>query len=258
MSKPLVVSWFSAGVSSAVATWLMRDQLDHIIYTHIDDQHPDTMRFVKDCEAWFGKTVEVIQSPYRNVEAAVQAGGSRFVNGPTGANCTRYLKKRVRKEWETEHEWFCKFAYVWGYDRDEMKRVERIRETMPEQTHIFPLVDRKINKEEAHAILEQAGINRPAMYDLGYHNNNCIGCVKGGMGYWNKIRKDFPDVFKRRADMERMIGGTCINGVYLDELDPERGRDEGPIVPECGAACEMLANAPLHGRETRTVGEDVG
>ncbi len=37
------------------------------------------------------------------------------------------------------------------------------------------------------------------MYDLGYPNNNCIGCVKGGMGYWNKIRKDFPEVFQKRA-----------------------------------------------------------
>ena len=41
----LTVSWFSAGVSSAVATWLVRDQIDRIIYTHIDDQHPDAMRF---------------------------------------------------------------------------------------------------------------------------------------------------------------------------------------------------------------------
>ena len=32
------------------------------------------------------------------------------------------------------------------------------------------------------------------MYDLGYPNNNCIGCIKGGMGYWNRIRKDFPDI----------------------------------------------------------------
>ena len=75
MKNTLTVSWFSAGVSSAVATWLVRDQLDKIIYTHIDDQHPDTMRFVKDCEAWFGKSVEILQSPYRTVAAAVKVYG---------------------------------------------------------------------------------------------------------------------------------------------------------------------------------------
>ena len=44
------VSWFSAGVSSAVATKLAIDEIDEIIYNHIDDHHPDNMRFIEDCE----------------------------------------------------------------------------------------------------------------------------------------------------------------------------------------------------------------
>ena len=43
--------------------------------------------------------------------------------------------------------------------------------------------------------------------------------------------------------MKREIGGTCINGAWLDELDPAAGRDDGPVVEECGAMCEVLANA---------------
>ena len=78
------------------------------------------------------------------------------------------------------------------------------------------------------------------MYDLGYNNNNCVGCVKGGMGYWNKIRIDFPDVFESRAKVERRIGGTCIKGVYLDELDPDRGRHTKPICEDCGIFCELI------------------
>lgn len=77
------------------------------------------------------------------------------------------------------------------------------------------------------------------MYDMGYRNNNCIGCVKGGMGYWNKIRRDFPEVFARRARQEREIGHTCINGIYLDELDPNRGRMEDEVLEECGIACYL-------------------
>jgi len=78
------------------------------------------------------------------------------------------------------------------------------------------------------------------MYDLGYNNNNCIGCVKGGMGYWNHIRVDFPEIFAQRAKMERLIGGTCIKGVYLDELAPEKGRHTPPIVDDCGILCESI------------------
>lgn len=78
------------------------------------------------------------------------------------------------------------------------------------------------------------------MYDLGYPNNNCIGCVKGGMWYWNKIRKDFPEVFKRRAKQEREIGHSCINGVYLDELDPDRGKESEEILQDCSIMCLLL------------------
>jgi len=59
------------------------------------------------------------------------------------------------------------------------------------------------------------------------------------MGYWNKIRVDFPDVFEQRCKMERRIGATCIKGEYLDELDPERGRHDLPIMNDCGIFCEL-------------------
>jgi len=64
--------------------------------------------------------------------------------------------------------------------------------------------------------------------------------VKGGMGYWNKIRRDFPDVFAARARMERTARHSCINGVFLDELEPTAGRHEKPIAGDCGILCEVM------------------
>ena len=112
---------------------------------------------------------------------------------------------------------------------------------MPDIVHCFPLIDAGYNKEDVHKILSASGIKRPYMYDLGYNNNNCIGCVKGGMGYWNKIRVDFPEVFTQRAELERKVQATCIKGVYLDQLDPEKGRKEKMVMGECGVMCEVLA-----------------
>ena len=60
---------------------------------------------------------------------------------------------------------------------------------------------------------------------------------QGGRGYWNKIRRDFPEVFERRAKQEREIGHSCIKGVFLDELDPESGRMETEIMPACSFDC---------------------
>jgi hypothetical protein len=234
---PLTVSWFSAGVSSAIATKLAIAEIDQIFYTHIDDQHPDTLRFVKDCEAWFGKPVTILQSPYKTVENALRSVG--YVNGVAGAPCTRLLKRRVRQEWEQQQ--IRPLRYVWGFDATEIARGDRVRSLMPDQTHSFPLIECQLSKAQAHEILRASEIKRPAMYDLGYTNNNCIGCVKGGKGYWNKIRGDFPAVFAARASLERFIGGTCIKGVYLDELAPTVGRMAPPICDDCGVFCELLA-----------------
>ncbi len=107
---------------------------------------------------------------------------------------------------------------------------------MPEFDHEFPLISRRLTKADCHALCAKWGIKRPVMYDLGYPNNNCVGCVKGGMGYWNKIRVDFPDVFERRARQERLVGRSCVKGVYLDELEPDRGRNK-VVIPDCSLAC---------------------
>lgn len=233
----MIVSWFSAGVSSFVATYLEKDNVDKIIYTHIDDQHPDSMRFLKDCERVLGKEIEVLQSKYKTVNDVIRQ--FRFINSPYGAKCTDILKRRVRKEWEYGKD---NLTYIWGYDIEEKDRAERLLESMPQFKHKFPLIERQLTKEDCHGILRKLGIKRPMMYELGYRNNNCIGCVKGGMGYWNRNRKDFPDVFAERARLEREIGRSCIKGVFLDELAPDRGRFEEEVMEECNIICQLQSN----------------
>lgn len=233
----MLVSWFSTGVSSFIATYLLRNEVDEIIYTHVANQHPDSLRFIADCEKVLQRKITILQSDkFRSIDDVFMATG--MMNTPYGAPCTRIMKKQVRKQWESEHTG--RHTYIWGFDANETKRAENLIESMPQHDHRFPLIEKGLTKQNAHKMLEQLGIKRPVMYDLGYPNNNCIGCVKGGMGYWNKIRVDFPDVFKRRAEQERIVGGSCINGIYLDELEPNRGHILKEIMPDCGIACELL------------------
>ena len=239
MSKEnLKVCWISAGVSSFISGYLERDTIDKFIYIDIEDQHPDSMRFIRDCEKVLGKKIEILKSPYGSVENAILAAGI-IRNARNGFYvCTNWLKKRVRKEWEYDHREY-DITYVWGMDCTEKHRAESLKETMCEFTHVFPLIDRELTKEEAHGMCERLGIKRPAMYDLGYNNNNCIGCVKGGMGYWNKIRVDFPDVFEGRSKLEREIGSSILKECYLDELEPNRGRMSDEISTECNIFCML-------------------
>lgn len=230
------VCWISAGVSSFIAGYVAGD-VDEWIYIDVEDQHNDSLRFIHDCEYVIGKQITVLKSPYRNVENAIRT--ARVIKLQGGfAPCTAWLKKRVRKEWEAEHN-DIHLTYVWGMDRTETKRAERLQESMPQFSHEFPLIKQNISKEVAHYMLQELGIKRPIMYDLGYNNNNCVGCVKGGMGYWNKIRHDFPNVFQSRALLEREIGHSILKECYLDELDEDRGKGTGGIVPECDIFCML-------------------
>lgn len=220
-----------------MACYLAKD-VDEIMYTHVIDQHPDSLRFLEDCEKLLGRTIEKIQSDkYKGVDDVIES--TRCINTAFGAPCTKWLKKQVRRDWEAENP--DHHTYVWGYDVNERHRADAIVEVLSDYDHEFPLIEKGLSKAECHGIADKLGLKRPVMYDMGYPNNNCIGCVKGGMGYWNKIRIDFPEVFERRARQEREIGHSCIKGVFLDELDPNRGRMDLEIMEDCTIACQILA-----------------
>jgi len=230
----LNVCWFSAGVSSFIAGYLERENIDKFIYIGIKDQHPDSERFIADCEKALGKEIELLKSKYESVGNVITQ--FRFINSAYGSKCTEILKKRVRKEWEQGKG---KLTYYWGYNIEERHRAERIVESFPQHNHVFPLIDRQLKKDDGHGILKKLGIRRPAMYDMGYRNNNCVGCVKGGMGYWNKIRVDFPEVFAERAKQERMIGHSCLKECFLNELEPGRGNIENEVMEDCSIYCML-------------------
>lgn len=239
------VVWISAGISSFIAGYLVRSTVDKWIYIDVKDQHSDSIRFIKDCEKVIDKEIEIIRSEkYEDVADVVRK--THMINSPWGAACTGMLKKAVRKKWENERylEGISDLTYVWGMDTNESRRAKSIVKNFPEFEHEFPLIERHLSKEDCHALAAEIGLKRPVMYDLGYSNNNCVGCVKGGMGYWNKIRVDFPEVFKERAKLEREIGHSCINGVYLDELDPKAGKMSEEIMEDCGIMC-YLAKSEL-------------
>jgi 3'-phosphoadenosine 5'-phosphosulfate sulfotransferase (PAPS reductase)/FAD synthetase len=190
-----------------------------VLYIDTGSEHPDHPRFIADVAAWLGVEVEVLRSEkYTSVDDVIEK--RRYLNGPAGALCTVELKKKVRQQYQRPDD-----VQVFGYtaDKKDAERAERFAANNFEVNLCTPLIDAGLTKGNVLAIIERQGIDLPVMYRLGYRNNNCIGCVKGAQGYWNKVRVDFPDVFAKRAEQERDIGASCINGVFLDELDPTAG-----------------------------------
>lgn len=241
-----VIAWFSRGAASAVATKLAIAEHDEVTVACIalDAEHPDSARFAAECEDWFGQEITYLRSD-RYADTWAVWEGERFLVGPQGAPCTGILKKAVRHSFQRPDD-----RQVFGYTAEEANRAERFRHNDPGIDMLTPLIDRGLTKADCHALLERQGIKRAAMYDLGYANNNCIGCVKGGIGYWNAIRVDFPATFDRMAKLERDIGHAVLSEeipgsdrkkrpVWLDELDPDRGNFHRDQPPDCSIACAI-------------------
>lgn len=247
MSKPFILGWWSAGITSAVACKIALDLYKNVelYYIHIDTAHPDNDRFKADCEDWYKIKIKTLKSKTFKDQFEV-IKNTRLVNTPTGARCTFELKKKVRIEFEKRHQLTLTNTklikhQVWGYEFDKVqvnraiRHLQQYRETNP----LFPLIEKGITKNMAAGMLEQAGIELPIMYKMGYQNNNCIACVKGSSGYWNKIRRDFPEYFNKMANLEIEIGNSCISGTFLKELHPYKGKMKTGVMPDCGVLCEV-------------------
>lgn len=236
------ICWFSCGAASAVATKLALGIYNEveIVYQDTGAEHPDNERFFKDCQEWYGQEIKVLKSKkYESVWDVFEK--TRYLVGVAGARCTSEMKRKVAEDYINHF----KDLEVFGYTADEQKRVERFRENNPERRIITPLIDANLGKSDCLGLIEKQGIEIPQMYKLGYNNNNCIGCVKGGAGYWNKIRIDFPEVFERMSKVERKLD-VAINKrydgkerikVFLDELDPLAGKHDENKDMSCGLFC---------------------
>ena len=244
-----VISWFSCGAASAVATKLAIEKYGdavEIYYTDTGSEHEDNHRFLAECEQWFGRKITTLKSAkYANIWEVFEK--QRFLSSPQGAPCTGAMKKEP-----ANGIWKVGDVEIFGYHAAERHRLNRWQKDNPERVIECPLIDKLLTKEDCFGMLARVGIALPIMYLLGFLNNNCIGCVKArdNINYWKRVRKHFPLVFWRIAGYERQFGfalnRVTRNGVkvevYLDEI--EEGDPTGPdtVKISCGLFCMSEAD----------------
>ena len=232
-----IVAWFSAGDASAVACKLvLKEHPDAIVARIIiPDELEDADRFTADCERWYGKPILRLQDPgKRSTEDVFRQ--RRYVQGTAGAPCTGELKKAVRYAFQEPDD-----IHVFGFTADEQHRAENLRQNNFELEVNFPLIRAGLTKDDCHGIVRAEGIEQNLMYRLGFANGNCPGCVKGGMGYWNRVRVVFPHVFAARMALGKELNWRPFKfrgkRIGLHELPPDAGRHEEPGF-ECSAFCQ--------------------
>lgn len=232
---------FSCGAASAVATKLAVESYGctEALYCEVLQEHPDNERFLKDCEEWLGIPIKRWRSPKYGGDIYQVFSQRKFIKGPAGAPCTMFLKRQgnieVFKPGDTavigftaeEEARFKRLVYGTGFPVDDVEVVA-------------PLIDFGATKKDSFSVLEGAGIELPMMYKLGYNNNNCIGCVKGGKGYWNRIRVDFPEAFDKMAALEKELGYKLLRDIHLEDLPRGAGRYKNVDIGDCGVFCSQV------------------
>ena len=257
----MIVCWWSGGITSAVACQKAIELygLDNCEFIFLDtfNEHEDTYRFKKDCEKWYCKeikTLSAIPEIYKSIQDCWEKHQS--LNVASGAVCSYKLKRVVREKWQKtadyEHQ-----VFGFEFTPRELKRAIGLKTNHPKTKAIFPLLMLGLDKKDCIDIVQAEAIELPTSYKLGFSNNNCLrtGCVQGGVGYWQKMRRDFPDKFQAMADIEHKLTdskGKPItmlrrkkqnvfliphpNYPELEKFDNLKGREPKPLT-DCIGLC---------------------
>lgn len=210
-----------------------------VVRCRVDEEHADNDRFAADCVRWFGRPIVELKSEKYGSSIYTVFAGVKYIAGIAGAACTRVLKREVREKFQRPDD-----LHVFGFTADEPHRVNQLADANNALRFINPALDAGLTHEDCVAMIGRAGIEIPVLYRMGYKHNNCVGCVKGGAGYWNRIRVDFPETFERMAKVERLLGAKLVKGidgvrVSLDELPAGFGDMRAEPAAQCGIFCEM-------------------
>jgi len=228
-----IIAWWSGGITSAVTCKLCIDifGLENVRFIFIDthNEDEDTYRFLSDCEKWYGAKIETISGveKYGTVQDIWRKHKS--LNVATGAICSTVLKRKVREDWQKENEYDYQ---AFGFELDEANRAIALTKNHQKAKAIYPLLLFGLSKVECIKIVQEAGLIVPKMYSLGYKNNNCFktGCVQGGIGYWQKMKREEHLKFEAMAEMEHELTEAKGHPVTMLKHQSKKATESGNVL----------------------------
>ena len=211
-----VVVGFSGGVTSAwCAGWALATfpREDVVLLWHdTKEEHPDTYRFLREMSARLQMPITE-RSDGRSVTQLFRDEG--FLGNNQNAMCSRVLKQEQGRRFfdELRAQGVDEIVKVIGFSAAEPRRVEREAAKGLEHgyTPRFPIIEHGVTKQDCIDWCESVGVKPSAMYCWAEHAN-CVGCVKGGMAYWQAVAKNAPEVYAQRISLEEEFGHSILRG----------------------------------------------
>lgn len=244
VDKKDVICWWSGGITSAVACWLaisiFGKKRCRVIFIDTNNEDDDTYRFKSDCEKWYGLPIENITAIGEKYESIQDVWRKHLsLNVATGAICSSILKRKCREDWQKQNIDYTHQVFGFEFEKKEFNRSLGMYLNHPKAKAIYPLLMFAYDKSKCLEIVESFGIKIPITYELGFQNNNCFktGCVQGGIGYWQKMKNDFPDKFYAMAEIEHEL--TDLSGQPKTML-----KDQSKEAKESGNELVFLVKHP--------------
>lgn len=226
-----IICWWSGGITSAVACKLAIDFYTkdrcRVIMIDTKNEDEDTYRFKKDCEELYGIEIEsitIIGDSFNSIEDIWYKHCS--LNVATGAICSTVAKREVRELWQKSNK-YSNQVFGFEFEKKEFNRAMSMKLNHPKSKPIFPLLMMGYDKNDCIKLMTEWGIEVPRVYKLGFKNNNCFntGCVQGGIGYWQKMKKDFPEKYYAMAKREHDLTDLKKEPVTMLKDQSQKAKD---------------------------------
>lgn len=195
--------------------------------TTIEDD--DLHRFLYDLETYLGQPIIRLKDGRDPWDVFVDV---QFIGNSQTAHCSKFLKTAQVK----------KFAdavcdpddpIILGMYPDEQDRLDRaIANWLPRPIRSRLIEQRVYPRDVERIVIEEAGIKKPRLYDMGFPHNNCGGmCVRAGQGQFARLLDLRPALYAKqeqrneyaRKSIEAKNAVRIANGNY-------RGKNEKGIV----------------------------
>ena len=229
-----VIVAISGGKASAwCADWALKNYPKEDVVLYFNDtkwEHPDLYRFMGDLSKYFNHPI-TYDSDGRNPEQLFY--DQRALANNRMPFCSRVLKAERMQKYYEEGD-----LLVFGIGSDELHRASRlvgVYQTVSIKKGkwaqlVFPLISEKVTKQQIDDFLNDAGIEEPLLYRLGFLHNNCSGgCVRAGKKHWKLLYEKLPEVYAERERVEREVREYLGKDVHFfkdETLESFRGRIE--------------------------------
>lgn len=194
--------------------------LNHDLPSLVEDD--DIKRFKREVAEYVGLPITYASHPdptANQFSVCIESKAFKVDNGPM--LCTARLKTELFMQWLSENFPNKDCVLYYGFDANEMHRVQRRASIMGEQGFKtdYPLA--LWRERTIHQSIE-IGITKPLGYSQ-FKHANCAGCLKAGWQHWYVIYCTRPDIWKIGKEAEEIIGYSIHHdesgAVYLEDME---------------------------------------